>query len=580
MAGTFSDMSTTAESIRKKYVRLETPSDSIVLATTVAVGLIAFIGAVRRRWIADDALIILRTVENLRNGNGPVFNAGERVETSTSTVWQYLLWIVSVITQADPAGIAIWLSIVLGVAALVIATLASVRFQRDLNGPAALLVPFGSIIYLALPPARDFLSSGLEWSLSLFYLAVLWLILVRMDEKWTYWSAVWIGLSWLVRPEMILYGIAAGFVLLIRQKDWKRRLAVVAAGVALPLAYQVFRMGYYGLMYPHTAVAKSASESLWGRGFEYLRDFVSPYSFWVPTVIIVAIVIAQGRKYWTLPTIGMTAAAALHLLYVIRVGGDFMHARMILLPLFALLLPMMVVPVHRRVFTVAVGAAFGWGLTIALAGSIAYERWADDEVDPDLGTVYEPTVWTAAVGRDAADRLRRVEDFAPLRHLNGYSQAMENLEAGAAFGYFDEGDSTWKTIPRTESAPPTVYWLSLGYTSLNAPLDVRVLDPMGLASPLAARQPRVEGERVGHDKKLAFEWQVADSGADLDNLPDGADAEFAKRARSALDHPDFQELFASYRDPLTPQRFFKNIGFALTKARTLELEHGPEVYGF
>ena len=33
-------------------------------------------GAWQRRWIADDGLIVLRTVRNLLAGNGPVFNAG------------------------------------------------------------------------------------------------------------------------------------------------------------------------------------------------------------------------------------------------------------------------------------------------------------------------------------------------------------------------------------------------------------------------------------------------------------------------------------------------------------------------
>ena len=33
-------------------------------------------GAWQRRWIADDGLIVLRTVRNLLAGNGPMFNAG------------------------------------------------------------------------------------------------------------------------------------------------------------------------------------------------------------------------------------------------------------------------------------------------------------------------------------------------------------------------------------------------------------------------------------------------------------------------------------------------------------------------
>lgn len=44
-------------------------------------------GSWQRRWIADDGLIVLRTVRNLLAGNGPVFNQGERVEANTSTAW-------------------------------------------------------------------------------------------------------------------------------------------------------------------------------------------------------------------------------------------------------------------------------------------------------------------------------------------------------------------------------------------------------------------------------------------------------------------------------------------------------------
>lgn len=54
---------------------------------------------------------------------------------------------------------------------------------------------------------------------------------------------------------------------------------------------------------------------------------------------------------------------------------------------------------------------------------------------------------------------------------------------------------------------------------MNAPLDVRVLDEIGLSNPVAARQPRIEGGRIGHDKSLGMPWQVADSAADIDSVP-------------------------------------------------------------
>ena len=39
---------------------------------------------------------MLRTVRNL-SGHGPVFNMGERVESNTSTLWTYLVYVGGVI---------------------------------------------------------------------------------------------------------------------------------------------------------------------------------------------------------------------------------------------------------------------------------------------------------------------------------------------------------------------------------------------------------------------------------------------------------------------------------------------------
>ena len=62
-------------------------------------------GAWQRRWIADDGLIVLRTVRNLLAGNGPVFNQGERVEANTSTLWTYLMYLGGCGRRADAAGV-------------------------------------------------------------------------------------------------------------------------------------------------------------------------------------------------------------------------------------------------------------------------------------------------------------------------------------------------------------------------------------------------------------------------------------------------------------------------------------------
>ena len=46
---------------------------------------------VRTAWIHEDAYITLRTVRNLLDGFGPVWNVGERVQAYTHPLWMFLL---------------------------------------------------------------------------------------------------------------------------------------------------------------------------------------------------------------------------------------------------------------------------------------------------------------------------------------------------------------------------------------------------------------------------------------------------------------------------------------------------------
>lgn len=66
------------------------------------------LGAWQRRWIADDGLIVLRTVRNLLAGNGPVFNAGERVESNTSTLWTFLTYFGGVVGDRYDWNMSRW----------------------------------------------------------------------------------------------------------------------------------------------------------------------------------------------------------------------------------------------------------------------------------------------------------------------------------------------------------------------------------------------------------------------------------------------------------------------------------------
>ena len=58
--------------------------------------LVAFaIGGWSRRWIGDDGFINLRIAQNLLDGHGFVYNAGERVEAGTSPLWIGMLYLAA-----------------------------------------------------------------------------------------------------------------------------------------------------------------------------------------------------------------------------------------------------------------------------------------------------------------------------------------------------------------------------------------------------------------------------------------------------------------------------------------------------
>ncbi|WP_272897343.1 flagellar motor control protein ZomB, partial [Mycobacterium avium] len=255
-------------------------------------------GGWQRRWIADDGLIVLRTVRNLLAGNGPVFNQGERVEANTSTAWTYLMYAGSWVggpLRMEYVALALALALsVLGVALLMLG--AARLYAPSLRGRRAIMLPAGALVYIALPPSRDFATSGLESGLALAYLGLLWWMMVcwaqpvrnRPDRREFAGALAFVaGFSVLVRPELALMGGLALIMMLVAARTWRRRALIVAAGGALPVAYEIFRMGYYGLLVPGTALAKDAAGDKWSQGMTYLSNFDAPYLVWVPAVLLV-----------------------------------------------------------------------------------------------------------------------------------------------------------------------------------------------------------------------------------------------------------------------------------------------------
>src|SRR4051794_16179472 len=164
------------------------------------------IGAWHRRWVSDDGFINLRVVHQLTSGNGPVFNAGQRVEASTSPLWIYVLAVADLVLPVRLEWIAVVLGIGLTLAGLTLAILGSRALWGD-DEPNALFVPAGAAVFVVLLPVWTFSSSGLENGLAGAWLGgSLWL-LARWsagDRRLSWPTAVLLGLGPLIRPELAI----------------------------------------------------------------------------------------------------------------------------------------------------------------------------------------------------------------------------------------------------------------------------------------------------------------------------------------------------------------------------------------
>jgi arabinofuranosyltransferase len=515
----------------------------------------------QHRWIIDDGFINLRAVHQVVAGHGPVLNAGERVEVFTSPLWLAVLVVGDVVAPLRLEWVAVVLSIGCAVGGIAFAIAGSARLSRD---EAGWLLPAGILVPLAVAPMWFFSTSGLEMGLVFAWEGVaLWLLAgwAGSDRDVAVWEAAVLGLGWLIRPELVL--LSALFMVVVlgvqwRSHTWTRRLALLAAFVALPVAYELFRMGYYGIVVPNTALAKEAGSSRWTTGWHYLREFGQSYALWIPALLLAAGAYvplflrfrARRRTRATLVVAAFVVGALLVATYIVRVGGDYIHARLLLPPLFAFTAPVAVLPA-RRAFA-AVALLVPW----ALVSGTTYR-------EPHGEYRYAQHAVTAARYGYGPGGRGRAWYVGPGLYFNG-----RRLD-----------------LPPAAALPPSVAaaW-GIGLTSYAFP-NVYVLDMLGLGDPITSHLQLVHRGFPGHEKPLPTPWAAArltapdatvtaaqfpEPGIIAPLVPTTTGVAFQRQvawARAAMQCPAIRKLVASYSAPLSVGRFFSNVVHSVDETR-------------
>jgi arabinofuranosyltransferase len=276
--------------------------------------------ALFKGFIVDDAFITFRYVQQWVHGHGLVYNIGERVEGYSNFLWILLL--------APFAHLGIELTLAakgLGVLLGLLTLYLTWRAARQAEGPE--VAPF---FLVAAAPFAAWTMGGLETLLFTFLLLLSGYIFLEEEAKGKgYLSGFLFGLLALSRPEGLLFAlVAAGFrvwqLYRLKFRPARRDLLRLLSIGAVVVPFFLWRWTYYGYPLPNTVYAKSLGlhprafleglfylyQTLHGVGGVFFVGLLALFALTAPNP-------SQAVLFWSL-SLGAYA------LFIVIGGGDWM----------------------------------------------------------------------------------------------------------------------------------------------------------------------------------------------------------------------------------------------------------------
>ncbi len=316
--------------------------------------------AIDNKFIQDDAFISFRYIKNFVEGNGLVFNIGERVEGYTNLLWVLILsGLLSVNIGIENASQV--LSVLFGVVVLFatyklsesmrIDDSAEVKKERKSDKnitegyfdliPPIMLVVTASFIFWSV--------SGMESTMFISFCLIGIYFYARTNGKdaFDYKYPLFFLLATLTRPEGIYF---FGLVILHKLfysffnnkesflKDFFSLNSIKTYLVyIIPVAiYFAVRYSYYGYLFPNTYYAKTGFSSAYlNAGIDYLTNFLSSYMLY-GAMLILPLLLLKRKEFRFEVTLFYLIIFAF-LAYVVSVGGDVLKQNRFFLPILPLI---------------------------------------------------------------------------------------------------------------------------------------------------------------------------------------------------------------------------------------------------
>jgi arabinofuranosyltransferase len=274
----------------------------------------------------DDAMISLRYAWNLSQGTGLVWNEGERVEGFTNmlmtlymSVWTFFLDKNYAVLAVQISGICFML-----VTAYFLMKIGEKIVSKD-EPNRNLILTLVFLIPLTYYPLVYWTLMGMEVGMLAAFLAAAIYFSLNYPDRFILIIPILLGLAFLTRPDAAI-AIAIAVILLFRAY-WlitaKKFYLVIRDYLIVGLfvsGISLFRLIYYGNIFPNTYTLKATGMDLWFRITENGLAFTFPFLTSISVLLflgLLTIIFRPNRHFIFFYTLFISI-----MFYQIYIGGD------------------------------------------------------------------------------------------------------------------------------------------------------------------------------------------------------------------------------------------------------------------
>lgn len=434
---------------------------------------------VRTAWLSEDSYISWRVVDNFTHGYGLRWNILDRVQVFTDPLFVLIVAAFYAVTHEIFITVTL-LCIAFSTCAVYLV------LKRLAVSYAAILVALAAL--LSSRAFIDYSTSGLENPLSYLLVALFYATYLRskvFDLRTTALLVFVLSLIGLNRLDLILMFVPpillALYTQFIEQRTPILRLVGYLILASSPLwLWLLFSIVYYGFPFPNTYYAKLhtgiPSGDLLFQGMLYYLTTLNGDSVTLITIAC-AIWVAITRK--ELRTMVGAFGILFYLIYILKIGGDFMAGRFFSIPFFAAVVLLVRANLRPAIYLALAVCFIGLGLLVQRPTLFDDENYFRD-----------------ATPRDVIDRRGVADERGFIYQSSGLLPVLRRNRLEPIAFWADKGRTAQKQGLKFD------VFGNIGFYGFYAGPHEHILDPFALGDPLLSKLPIAHkirrGWRIGH----------------------------------------------------------------------------------